>query len=277
MLNVRLTNRQLLKDMWRFLKPYWRPFLMGSFLRVTSDVVWLFPPLAMSWIVTMATEYQVGDSLTFFWQLMTAVWVVAVYHHVGHDVAKYLVYPVAERMSLDAFLLSTRQLFQLDSAWHERENSGNKIQRIRKGAESLNELMRLYVDLFIESTVNIIGVTLVLLTMGPTVDIVLITFFVTYFILSYFLTRKAVGQSYKANVRWEEFNGVLYESINNMATIKALGIWRSILRLLTESTHRLMADIKKRVFWFRTRGATLNLYRELFRQALLLYIVLQVF
>lgn len=271
------TNWQVLKDMLRFLKPYRSRFWAGTFLRVTSDVLWLFPPWALSQIITLAADYQPGDSLAFFWQLMLAVWGIAIYHFIAHDGAKYLLYPIAERMSLDVFLTATKHLFHLDSDWHERENSGNKLQRIRKGAESFNELMRLYVDLVVESTVNIVGVTLVLMTLGPTIDVVLLGFFATYFVLSYVLTRKAAKHSYQANIRWEEFNGLLFEAINNMATIKALSIWRVIHRLLTGSAQRLMAEIKKRVFWFRTRGAALNLYREAFRQAILLYVVLQVF
>lgn len=271
------TNVQLIKDLYYFLRPYKKRFWVGFFLRVTSDIVWLFPAWALSEIITFATNYHLGDSLAYFWTLSVIVWVVAIYHLIAHDLAKYLIYPIAERMSLDAFLETSRHMFMLDHDWHEKENSGNKIQRVRKGAESMNELMRLYIDLVVESTVNIIGVTIVLATLGPTIDVFLIVFFLTYFLLSYFFTKKASMQSYKANLRWEEFNGTLFEAVNNISTIKSLGIWDGIMKLLTSSAQRLMEAIRLRVFWFRTRGASLNLYRELFRQLLILYVVFQVF
>lgn len=271
------TTLQLIRDLFHFLKPYKKRFFLGSFLRVTSDIVWLFPPWALSEIINFATDYQTGQSLDYFWSLMITVWIIAIYHFITHDLAKYVIYPIAEKMSLDSYLATIKHMFKLDSQWHEKENTGNKIQRMKRGSESLNKILRVYIDLVVESTVNVIGVLIVLASLGQTIDFILITFFGTYFLLSYLLTKKAVKHEYIANIEWEKFDGTNFEAMNNINTIKALGVGEAILKILKDRADSLIAAIKKRVFWFRTRGATLGVYREIFRQILIFYTVWQVF
>ncbi|MEK7672893.1 MAG: ABC transporter ATP-binding protein [Patescibacteria group bacterium] len=275
-MNQGYNNLNLLRDIWHFLKPYKKRFFVGISLRITSDIVWLFPPYAISKIITFATTYQNGDSLTYFWNLMIAVWIVAVYHIITHDLAKFLIYPIGERMALDSYEETIAHMFKLDSSWHEKENSGNKLKRMSKGSDSLKEMMRLFIDLVIESSINIIGITILVSTLGSMANIVIVFFFATYFAISFILNKK-VGIHYKrSSIKEEEFEGLNFEAINNINTVKSLNIGKNILKLVKESAQRLMTEIKLRVFWFRTRSASLNIYREIFRQILIFYTVWQV-
>jgi len=266
----------LLKDLASFIRPYWKRFSIGTLIRLISDIVWLYPPIALGQIINFASTYQKGDPITELWWIFGFIWAAALYHYIAHDLCKYFIYPVAEQARLDAQLKTLSHMMDLDMEWHHKENSGNKLQRIDKGGEQIDALIRLYVDLFIESTVNIIGVTLVLSTLGWTVNTILIFFFITYFALSSLLNNKAKNQSLKANIEWEVFDGLVFESVNNIATVKALGLRKAILKRLTQASQKLMIEIKRRVLLYRTRGAALNLYREIFRQILIFFTVWQV-
>lgn len=57
----------LLKDLASFIKPYWKRFSLGSLIRVISDIVWLYPPIALGQIINFASTYQKGDPLTELW------------------------------------------------------------------------------------------------------------------------------------------------------------------------------------------------------------------
>lgn len=270
-------NLAFFKDLLAYMWPYRKKFFLGTLFRLFSDLLWLFPPWALSEIINFATTYQKGDSLQYFWTLTLIVWAFGILHYVTHDYAKYLIFPIAEAMRLDAYQKAIQHMFQLSSDWHEKENSGNKLQRISKAGESLDQTVRLWVDLIIESTVNIVGVTIVLATLGWEVNLIMIVFFLVYFILSRILTHKASQYSLKTNIEWENFEGVVFESINNIATIKALGLWRPILSWLKKNATRLHESIRHRVFWYRTRSGLLNLVREFARQTLLLFVALQIF
>ena len=257
--------------------PYRRKFILGTFTRISSDLVWLFPPWALSEIINIAAGHEAGDSLQYFWTLMGLLIVAAIYHYTAHDIAKYLIYPIAEKMRLDSIRDAIRHMFDLDPDWHEKENTGNKLQRIDKAGDSLNEVTRLYVDLLIESTINIIGVTIILSTLGKSVNAIMLVFFLSYYLLSGFLTRRASKESLLTNIEWEKFEGVAFESLNNIATIKALGLWNAIMKWLNKTSARVFHQTKIRIFWYRIRAGSLNLYREIFRQIIIIYVVLQVF
>ncbi len=268
--------KDLIHDIWAYIKPYRSKFFAGTFLRFSSDVIWLYPAWALSQIINFASTYKEGDSTHTFWVYFSTVCALAVYHYLSHDGAKYLIYQVSEKMRLDAIKQAVLHIFKLDPDWHEKENSGNKLQRIHKAGESLDQMMRLYVDLCIESTINVIGVTLVLLTLGTWVSALMVGFFLTYYLISRTLTKKSSAHSLQSNMEWEKYEGVLFESVNNISTIRALGFWRPIMAWLEKNSITLYASIRKRIFWYRTRSATLNLWREAFRQVIIWYVVFQV-
>lgn len=258
-------NLEMIKDVWSFVKPYRKKFFFGSFLRVTSDIVWLFPPFALSEIITFASQHQPGESTAYFWKIIIILIFVALYHFIFHDVCKNIIYPIAEQTEINAYVKSVRHMFDIDQAWHEKENSGNKIQKIAKGSGSLNGIIRVYIDLVVESTINLIAITIIFYTLNWRLNLILIVFFVSYYLLSYFLTQKAVLQSHKANVEWENFGGIIFEAINNISIIKSLRIGDKILPFITKISRKLFREIKKRVYYYRMRGGVLNLYQEFFR------------
>lgn len=271
------TTYTLIQDLWQYLRPYRGRFVWGTFLRVTSDLVWLFPAWALSKIITFASTYQPGESLELFWTYMVTIWILGLYHFLGQDGAKYLIFQVSESIRLDAIKNAIRHIFKLDPDWHEKENSGNKLQKIHKAGESLDQILRMYIELVIESTVNLIGIVTVLFTLGSWMSAIMLLFFVTYFMLAKLLTKRSSQSSLKSNDQWEKFEGVMFESVNNIATIRSLGFWKPVMSWLDRRSQKLLKAIRKRIFWYRSRSLLLNLWRELFRQIILWYVIMQVF
>lgn len=271
------TNWDMVKTLARYVKPYKRRFFIGTFCRASSDLLWLFVPWAMGEIVTFAAEYTRGESLEYFWKIIIMLFAFALYHWVAHETAKYLIFTLAERVSFDAQIKTIKHLFRLDTLWHEREASGNKLKRIGRGGESLNNILRLYVHFVVESSINIVGISIVFFTVSRALNIFFVTFFVTYFILSYFLSRWGANQANKVNVKEEEFEGYKFEAVNNIATVKSLGIGEKIAKFIEGITKQAMDAIRVRVFRFRARGFVLGLYEELFRLGVVLYTTLNVF
>ena len=271
------TYRKLIKDVKSFVKPYKKQFLLGTFLRVTSDIVWLFPIWAFGEIITFTTRFSIGDSTRPFWLLMISIGGIAIYHFFAHDLAKYYIYQVAEKVSIDAQLKSLKHMFRLNIDWHEKENTGNKIRRIDHGGNGFNTIVRLYVDLLIESTISLIGISIIFYTLSWQHNAILLFFFISYFFISLFFSKKASKQSYITNVEWEKFSGSAFESINNISTIKSLNLGKRISFYLVQVARRLKGEIKKRIIWFRTRQVALNMYQEFFRQLIVVYTVICVF
>ena len=182
------TNWSLIKDLVEFIRPYKGKFLWGSFFRVTSDILWLYPIWAISEIITLATNYQAGDSLQYFWILMGTVILAALYHFPTQDIAKYFIYNVAEKVGIDARLKTIQHMFKLNASWHEKENSGNKIRKMHHGGDGLMQILRLYVDLVIESSINLIAITVIFFQLKTELALILLLFFFSYFLFLYLLS-----------------------------------------------------------------------------------------
>jgi len=275
--NISYWNIELIKDIWNYIKPYKAKFYLWTFARLTSDIVWLFPVWALAEIITFVSNYKTWDSTTYVWQLMGAIFFIAIYHFIFHEYAKYLIYQVAENANIDAQKNTTKYLYDLNMDWHEKENAWNKMQKIVKWWWSLNEIIRLYVELVIESSVNLVAILIILSTVNIYFAFILGFFFISYYLLSYFLTKKAVHQSHLTNLEWEKFNWTAFESVNNISIIKSLKIGDKISIFLNKIDKILRKRVHKRIYYYRLRALTLYLYQEFFRLLIISFTLWQIF
>lgn len=263
------THWRLMRDMYAFAKPYRIRFWAGTFFRASSDLINLFPPWAVGEIINRLTVYRTGQDMSLIWYLMLGMVLSTLYLYSGRQAAKYFLYCIGEKISLDAQMKSIRHVLRLDSTWHEQENSGSKLKRITRGGESLNRVMRMYVDNFIESTINLVAIIIIFSSLNWQLLVLMIFFALTYGLLSVYLTRRAIAQAHVVNLEEEKVNGILFESVNNIATIKALGIHSPLLTRMQLFMEKLMKEIRLRVIYFQTRYGVLGLYKELYRLVLL--------
>ncbi|MBI4023004.1 ABC transporter ATP-binding protein [Candidatus Berkelbacteria bacterium] len=267
------SNRELLLDIWRWLKPYRWQYLWASLLRLSTDVIWLYPSYALGSIVTFLGSYQPGDSYQPIVNLMT-IWIVAsVYYYVGRQLAKYAAYRIGERVELDATLETVGHLFKIDLAWHERENSGNKVKRIQRGANGIHTMLDMWIDNAIEATVNFVGIVIILATIDTWISVALVVFAGCYYVASVLLARRAVLAADAVNVGDEGVSGLIYESINNIRTVKALGFSDTLFGRIRDEMRILFVRITERITRFRSRQAILDGGGQLFRLGLLIYIL----
>lgn len=269
---ISYTSWQLVRDIAAFIKPYrWR-FFYASLGRLAGDIAWLYPALALSSIVTFLTTYEQGQSLTLVWTGFL-LWVAALVVRAGGQfIAKNEGYKIAERISLDASFKTMQHLFRLDMRWHERENSGNKLKRIHNGGQALTRLTRLWFDNVIEIVVNFVGISIILSSIDSKILFFLLIFVISFFSISFFMTRRAALASYKVNEQEEVVQGLMFEAANNIRSVKAMGISGPLSRMLGASIENLYEKICTRVYRFQFRGAFLYVWGYGFNISILAFI-----
>jgi len=261
---------QFLRDIAGFVRPYRGKFWLGFVLRLTSDLAWLYPAYGLSRLVGLLGrgEYSVAAQQEFFW--IVGLWAAAAgWRFLAHDLAKYFGFQVAENIALDARLRAIRHLFRLDLTWHEKENSGNKLKRIDNGSRGLNQIMRIFYVNIIESTINIVGISILLTTLGGWLGGATIGFIVVYYLLSYKLTKRAADQAYRVHKHEEQLEGLNFESVNNIRTVKSLGIFEAILKFTTQAVDRTKRAILRRILLFRIRSSILNFFSGFFELSII--------
>jgi ABC-type multidrug transport system fused ATPase/permease subunit len=263
------STRELFRDMARFVRPYRGQFLIGTIFRLTSDIVNLFPAYALARVVSYFTEHGASGSFRepgIFLLLWLVSWA---WRNIGHYYGKKYIYTVAEKVSIDAQLKSVQHLFALDIAWHERENTGNKLKRIQRGGESLNKFLRIWVSNIIEISVRFVGMIFILSQFDLLVGGIVLSFLVTYMIISTYLLSKAVVAGREADIKEEEMSGLMFEGLNNIRTVKVLGLVGSITKILRAGFADLFKKVRVRIFRFQSHGFAIQMWGMLYKIGIL--------
>lgn len=268
------SNIALARDIWRFLKPYkWR-FLFVTCARLTGDIARLYPALAFAQIISYLGNYQSGQSLMPVWQLIGFAGVAHLIHISGRQIAKIVGFRLAEYICLEAQLKTLQHLFLLDLSWHEKENSGNKMKRLQKGSDGMNLVIRMWINNFLEIAVNFVGVTVVFAAFDIHISLAILAFLIVYSLISRAFMKKATALSHQVNIGEEEIQGLAYEAVNNIRSVKVLGMSAPLEKRVRKKTESVFTLIRRRIFWYQSRDWVLVIFGNAFSLTMMTFIAL---
>ena len=258
------SNIALARDIWRFLKPYkWR-FFFVTLSRLTGDIARLVPALALANIISYISAYHTGQSLLPVWQSIGMAAAAYFIFITARQTAKIVGFQLAERICLEAQFQTIQHLFLLDMAWHERENSGNKMKRMQKGGEGLNVIVRMWINSFLEISVNFVGIIVIFAAFDIHISLAVGCFMIGYVFLSGFFMRRTAAISREVNVREEDIEGLTFEASNNIRSVKVLGMASSLESRMLKKIAYAFEAIKQRTFWYQSRDWVLVIYGNAF-------------
>jgi ABC-type multidrug transport system fused ATPase/permease subunit len=269
----RYPTLQLVHDLYGFVKPYKGRYSFATLMRLIGDLVQLYPTYALAQMVTFLGHHRTGEPHSTLWFYIATSGIAFVIHVVCRQIARVLGYRVSERSALDAHQKTLQHLFRLDLAWHEKENSGNKMKRIQTGTEAVDNILRMWITNFIEIGVNFVAITVILATFNGLVAILFIVYMAIYFIVSRIFTTHAVVQSNRVNIGEEKLYGLTFEAINNIRSVKVLGMSAPIMSRVQQRITTIYSDIKKRIFWYQGRYLILDNFTYIFYIGMILMIV----
>lgn len=265
-------NTALIKDLWFYIKPYKGKFFLATFCRALGDIAWLYPSYAIASVVEFFSTYQSGNSLRSIFIILFIYLVTVIIRVSGSYFSRIYGYNLAARSNRDSILHVVKHLFLLDMSWHEKENSGNKMKRIDKGSSGIEKIIRIWITNFIEIGIGFVGVIFIISKFDLPIAGALVFFIVTFYWISSFFRKRGVAASRLVNIQDEKVNGILFESINNIRTVKVMSMSGGILSRLLAETDDLLGKIKTRIFWFQG-GMTTFLYAQIFFVSVSIYIV----
>lgn len=265
--------RALLASINKLIRPYRVRFWLPTILRFSTDIVYLYTSYAISILIAFFGSYKPGGSLTRFWFLFWT-WVgTYVYVVVVRQIAKYHIYRVSEKINLDCQLTAINHLSRLDIAWHEKENTGNKLKRVQSGGEGYRQLLRMWVDRFIEIMVNFVGMIVIMAFIDLTVAAIMLAFIITYSAIAIPLSRRASTAAREVSQLEEDFSGSLFELLNNIRSVKVMGLFKELYVRLKVQSKTLFTATTRRIYRFRSKSAIQGVWQLCFRAAAILVIV----
>ncbi len=267
----------LISDLWGFLGEKKWAFLLACVIGFSGTIVWLYPPYAMAELVNLLTGEQTQSVLGQMTTIFILWIVVSIWHYGSGQIVDTIGNRIAERCALDIELSTIAHLFKLDLTWHERENAGAKLKRIQRGTEGINRISRIWFRTGIPAIVRFAGMIPILMAFDLKVGLATLFFLVTYFILASYLTSRAGKASHIASNADEELQGIVFEGLNNIRSVKVLGMQDGLLGIISGTIEDLFRKIHTRILRFRIRNIILEFWAQTFRIGIMLFIALDVY
>ena len=268
-----LSTWQLIKDIVKLVGPYKGRFIVGSLLRLTSDVGNLYSTYAIATMVTIFSRGNIEDSAQQIW-LLLFFWAIAVtYKLFSKHFAKVILFGIARQVQVNVESNAIKHMFQLDIAWHEKENTGNKHQRIKNASIGYAQILLMWANNLVAIIVEFVGIIVIIYQFNRPIAIAMAIFLIAFSVVSKFMRNKVGLASNQTNIRGEEISGLQFEAVSNIRTVKIMSMVKTISETLDFRTGRLFEAMKKLIFWSQNRNTVEAITSQAFKTGIMIYII----
>jgi ATP-binding cassette, subfamily B, bacterial len=235
------SNREFAKDLWYFFKKYKVKFFFFTFLLILVSLMSLVSPIIIARII----DFFTGDysSLKEFYVLLGILLGIGVVSTVLRLRSKYHFELFSNHIGKDLKMESFQRILQGDLVWHDKENTGNKIQKVFGGERAIREFMSFYINQGINLVATIIGILVVFSLFNLKYALIAVVFMAIYLTVEFRLNRKVAKKTLLVKVAKEKTTGKAFEFSSNINTVKSLGLENSLSREINKNEEEVL-DLK---------------------------------
>ena len=222
----------LIRAVFAFVGHHKRSFLCWSAVLVVCQFYSLVPPLLIGQIVDFFLHFHPGNSLQPFY---TEVIILGV----GTALAAYIRLKAKDHLGkididivYQAKIDGFDRLMRYPLSWHQKENTGSKMQRLQGGLGNLRQLLRVSHDDLPNLAISFIGVLTIFLFLDWLFAAFLIIYLAIFFVIEYRFYQRLLHTNHQFNRASETSSGTYLESANNVLTIKTMGATQALKRNL---------------------------------------------
>ena len=211
------------KSVWYFMAEDKKKFVF--FFVVLSAIFFydLVPAYVVGKIVDFFSTYKNGDSLSPFYIYVAFVSTTLVAASLIRLKSKIVLNIIGQKNKTRARILGFERLTEFSLEWHNKENTGDKLQRIFTGAEALRNMQKIITKDILRILANVVGVATIFL-FTDFKFLALIFVYITIFLsIEFSFSKKSFALSNEFNALNQKASGIYMESASNMLSIKALG------------------------------------------------------
>lgn len=211
-----------------FIGPKKRQFLIWSAILVASQTFVLVPPFLIGHIVDFFLDFKPGSSLQPFYvdvALLGSSSALAAYVRLlSKDRLGKVDIEVVYQAKIEGF----DRLMRYPLSWHQKENTGNKMQRLQHGMNNLRQLLRVSHDDLPALAISFIGVLGVFIILDWIFAAFLMLYMLVFFTIEFYFYRQLQHTNHQFNQATEASAGTYLESANNVLTIKTMGAAKAL-------------------------------------------------
>ena len=211
------------KAIWYFLEKDKLRFSISFVILLVIYFYDLVPVFIVGKIIDFFTKYTPGQSLRTFYLYVAFITVAHIVVSLIRLKGKNMMSIIGLKARARARIWGFERLTEFSLEWHNKENTGNKLQRIFTGADGLTNWLGMLRRDLLKIFASISGI-LVFFLFVDFKFMFLVLFYTTAFLsVEFFFSRKVYRLSNEFNKFNQKAGGTYVESASNMLSIKALG------------------------------------------------------
>lgn len=238
-------TKEFLSDLWHFIRPHRGRFLLFSFFLMVAFFLDLIPALLLAGIIDFFKTYN-GGTLDLFYFYLLSLFVIGVCAVFLRLTTKHALGNLTSRIQREAKIQSFQKLLDADLLWHDRENTGNKMEKISRGVASLGSFFDIYANQMLGATVALVGITAIFAFFELKYSLLSALFSGTYLFVEFFANRRVAQKTQELRIEQEKSSGKIYEFSSNVHTIKSLGMEKDLRSSVTVQEDQILLKQKER-------------------------------
>lgn len=232
-------NKKFVKDLWRLYKDHKFAFVFYSILLSISHILELIPALYIAKIIDFFTAYS-GGPLTQFYEYLGILFGLMVAATILRLKSKLRLNIMTSRAQKETSVRSFNKLMQGDLVWHDKENTGNKMEKINGGLNAMGSFMQIYNNQAIGSVVKVVSIVTIFGVLGLKYALIAIAFMAIYLIIEIFINRIISKKVMQLRLQKEMVLGKRFEFSSNINTVKSLGLEKPLNKEVNNQEIRLL-------------------------------------
>ena len=216
-------NLNFLQKIWLLMKPFHRDFYSIVSITVIFQIVRMAGPFIFGKILDLLIS--TGGLLTFQTAAIVVGGLVGV--RVLSLIIDYAIDIVLVRLLWKSEQYVSRQTFnkllQLSLDYHEKENTGNKINIVNKGRDKLVDLLATFGWSFQPVVIQLLVTAVIMVFVNWVFGLIFAASLIPFVVNMFTTYRKTSGMRAKRHNYYEESSGEIGDTITNITVVKAFG------------------------------------------------------
>ncbi len=226
--------KDMLRALWYLLGDQKKKYLFLSIIVFLVQFYELVPSYIVGKIVDFFSAYRPGQSLQLFYQYVGFLGVATGVTALIRLSSKQALSTIQAKTAYATRVKGFEKLLDFSIKWHDKENTGNKVQKIQNGTAMLRDLQRTVSNDVYYNTATIAGVLIYFSFQSLPLFILTIFYLVCFLLVQIKFYNITLELNNEYNRLVEKASGTYYEGLSNVLTIKTLGVQKDFKKSIND-------------------------------------------
>ncbi|HEY4512061.1 MAG TPA: ABC transporter transmembrane domain-containing protein, partial [Candidatus Paceibacterota bacterium] len=221
---MKLSWRKMFKAIFFLLEDKKKAYIFYSVFLIIVLFYDLVPAYVVSKVVDFFSMYTPDASLVPFYSyaiFLAVTW--GLISQIRLTLKKRLT-NIQSEVTYQTRVKGFERLLDFSLKWHDAENTGNKVQKIQQGTDSMKTLQKLLSNDIFPQITTITGVLAAFFFLNFYFFIFGLAYLAVFLSVQIIFYKKTLKLNYEHNTSLERASGSYYEGLSNVLTIKTLGV-----------------------------------------------------